>query len=590
MTKNTNRGITLIALVITIVVTIFLSGIVIGSALNGENGLITVAKKSADNYDEKEKEDAKDRRDVVEKLQQDDAGVVVDDNIKPDVTFQKFQGIISQEGTANKNMIVSDEDENLFFVPEGFKLANDSGHSVADGIIIEDVNNGHEGAQFVWIPIGEITVKLQNGTEKVNTQEAFGRYYDGQIKQLASSWADSVTLVEDTNPKYIEYSMRTENVANAKNLKKFYESTIKNKGFYVSRYVARRDTNSEFNEVGNLLYYGKLDELESSERDKIYTLPGLIKDLLTSNVKLNGNGNYFNYINQNQASQLSQDLYNTSSEFESDLINSFAYDTINHIILNSSTNQKYSVFSNLANKIADWNYSNYVTWTTENAENTENQDEKYVGRANQGNRGTYKKIDNLPEVQIIEKPSDEGIEYPEKNEMINIIIEKYFDKIFGKDSEFHTNKEKFDELCGIAFYIVDALSEKDDYKKYVEGDNVDFENLDESQIIPMCFGKKSPYSYFLDEEKGPGVYDGITKEIDTENNQIRLTDSDKGITMTVYNYNKDTREINALIINEKTGENTIVVREYLDDGSLNANLNYVTIKGNDDINSRKFKI
>ena len=54
-----------------------------------------------------------------------------------------------------ENVIAQDEFGNQVVVPGGFKLAEDSGTNVKDGIVIEDENEN----QFVWIPGSNIDGK-----------------------------------------------------------------------------------------------------------------------------------------------------------------------------------------------------------------------------------------------------------------------------------------------------------------------------------------------------------------------------------------------------------------------------------------------
>ena len=51
-------------------------------------------------------------------------------------------------GYFNKNTNLSDDLDNNIVIPEGFKIAQDSGTKVEDGVVIEDKS----GNQFVWIP------------------------------------------------------------------------------------------------------------------------------------------------------------------------------------------------------------------------------------------------------------------------------------------------------------------------------------------------------------------------------------------------------------------------------------------------------
>ena len=74
--------------------------------------------------------------------------------------------------------ILRDSNGNIITMPEGFKIASDSGINVTEAIVIEDNDittdgNGiNRGNQYVWIPVGK-EIKKSDGT-KVNI--TLGRY------------------------------------------------------------------------------------------------------------------------------------------------------------------------------------------------------------------------------------------------------------------------------------------------------------------------------------------------------------------------------------------------------------------------------
>ena len=71
---------------------------------------------------------------------------------------------------------VTDSKGNKVVIPGGFKIAEDSGDTVQQGIVIEDVSASKdknvEGSQFVWIPVG-IFVKDDGST---SNEIVLGRY------------------------------------------------------------------------------------------------------------------------------------------------------------------------------------------------------------------------------------------------------------------------------------------------------------------------------------------------------------------------------------------------------------------------------
>ena len=83
----------------------------------------------------------------------------------------------AKEFSTTEVTTIEDNYGNQVKVPAGFGLAKDSGSTVSEGIVIEDVT--HEdtaGSQFVWVPVG--TVYTSNGENRESTKKAItlGRY------------------------------------------------------------------------------------------------------------------------------------------------------------------------------------------------------------------------------------------------------------------------------------------------------------------------------------------------------------------------------------------------------------------------------
>ena len=104
--KQNNKGITLIALVVTIVVLLILAGITI-TALFGDNGLITRAKIA----DQKTQEGAQNDISAIE-----DLGA----QVNTIVNGQTIESLMAR--ASNKNETVLDKYGNKIRVPAGFKI------------------------------------------------------------------------------------------------------------------------------------------------------------------------------------------------------------------------------------------------------------------------------------------------------------------------------------------------------------------------------------------------------------------------------------------------------------------------------------
>ncbi|MFR5189922.1 MAG: hypothetical protein ACLTEH_01430, partial [Clostridia bacterium] len=152
------RGITLIALVITIIVLIILAGVAI-NALVGENGIIKQAQKAQKDTLNATTETEEKMNVLVDEINKQIAGEEIDKPYVAPTTVEeaKNRGVYVQGNTQ-----INDNKSNRVIIPDGFKIATDSGISVSEGIVIEDKdlsidgNGENRGNQFVWVPVGNI--------------------------------------------------------------------------------------------------------------------------------------------------------------------------------------------------------------------------------------------------------------------------------------------------------------------------------------------------------------------------------------------------------------------------------------------------
>ena len=267
---------------------------------------------------------------------------------------------------------IKDEKNNTITVPEGFKIAEDSGDTVHQGIVIEDVNASNDanvqGSQYVWIPVGRFT--KDDGS--ISGEIKLGRYtFDSsgntEPVQYAENYTDqSDSVVINSNFKeIIEYRQGVASDgtdgrnATAKDLKGFIDSVNTNGGYYIGRYEASYASGSS---TANYKAASKISNSYSGSMS--YT-----------------QGRLWNYITQLDASKVAINTYAGSTSVKSDLINSYAWDTAIVYIQEAGNinyaNQK-SKNSRLANtgknsdevcKINDM-ASNVLEWTTEYSSNT----------------------------------------------------------------------------------------------------------------------------------------------------------------------------------------------------------------------------
>ena len=334
MLRNKDKGITLIALVITIIILLILAGISISALTN--QGLFKNAKIAQNATEKAEKEQGQrlnEYEDEINKYLENE-----DENTK---TFKEKVGKVL---STTDNTEIKDAKNNKIVVPAGFKIVNGA-TTVDKGIVIEDVTEtATKGSQFVWIPVGTIT--KSDGTTATIT---LGRYDFDSTTGKESAYSGSY-IEEDANDAS---TLKKWGNTIAKNITKFKNSVATNGGYYIGRYEAR--TATARNAAGNAL----------------------------TQITEKGTENVYNYVTQLQAAQLSQNMYN-SDKFTSDLINSYAWDTAIVFIQNCGTNTKYSRQKSLNTSLSQTGTtediqcniydmaSNICEWTTETSDGSSN--------------------------------------------------------------------------------------------------------------------------------------------------------------------------------------------------------------------------
>ena len=162
-----NRGITLIALVITIIVLLILAGITI-AALSGDNGILTRAKEAKEKTQQSQKEEEK--------------------------TLSNMENILNN--VTNFNNINIEDTNPAGAIPTNVTILENDANN---GIVIKDKNNN----EWVWVEVPKTTVFAdltidttgtlteQNYTDIKNKLIAYaGVYRNGSASQTRSDWKD----------------------------------------------------------------------------------------------------------------------------------------------------------------------------------------------------------------------------------------------------------------------------------------------------------------------------------------------------------------------------------------------------------------
>ena len=271
-----NNGITLIALVVTIVVLLILAGISIG-ALTGDNGIINHAKdaKRDTEYAQWEEQidvaiiDAESKHrnptmnDVIEELKNKE---IINDEGQVD---KKTGAITTNEPSyviegklddyiefgpgmiANKNEEYTDENGDNATIPKGFEILPEA-PTVEDGLVIQD----EEGNQFVWIPVETpVADKEADGTSNKAMAIKNGDNYRGLLYDFTNSGS---TVMEgcttttrtfrepDILSSYDNDTSYNKGLFTKDSLQEEYNNMMKSieqyHGFYVGRYELGLDT------------------------------------------------------------------------------------------------------------------------------------------------------------------------------------------------------------------------------------------------------------------------------------------------------------------------------------------------------------
>lgn len=363
---SNQAGITLIALVVTIVVLLILAGVTI-NAVFSDRGIIKKAQDAQNKANESVQKDME-QINALENWLNENTG---EGNKEVNITT-----LVGKEAVT-KNTKAVDTYGNKITIPKGFKVlahgteagsatytySGDTIPAVQDGIVIE---NGTDKNQFVWVPVGTIKNKSDDSKGATSTI-TLGRYeFDSNTGALKSNTPAQVASVENytkavtISDMYQELSTfrpgnsakdSTAENATARNLAEFISTSLSNGGYYIARFEAS----------------GTASKITSKYNQTT---------LLTN-------------ITQPNAAKAAREMYGEVKEndeliYASDLVNSYAWDTAIIFIQTYSTETDASSYAS-KNKSASfantginndkycniWDMSGNVNeWTTESSTNS----------------------------------------------------------------------------------------------------------------------------------------------------------------------------------------------------------------------------
>lgn len=145
-----NKGITLIALVVTIVVLIILATVSINAVL-GQNGIIKKAKQAKEMYSNSIAKDNEEMDTLLNEMAQYNEGSSSDDG----------KVTLPDGWNGDKVNPVKSEDNIVVPVPKGYTASTVTGEkSVSSGFVIKEGSNGGATSginEFVWVPVSNIS-------------------------------------------------------------------------------------------------------------------------------------------------------------------------------------------------------------------------------------------------------------------------------------------------------------------------------------------------------------------------------------------------------------------------------------------------
>ncbi len=352
---KSSQGITLIALVVTIVVLLILAGITI-NMLFSNGGIFKVAQDAANAWNQAVINEQADLDNLTEQIQNLVNGQLGggtgtgggDEDPENPTTGPTGKPLVDTvtEIQIEDNLEAEDTYGNVVTVPKGFKVVTSEATTVPEGIVIEDSN----GNQFVWIPVGtvhkdsnpenDVTIKLgrytfdtSNGTPTMQ-QAAFAgdnpsspdQTYESDPPVTISSRYQELTTYREGTASNGEDGLN----ATAKNLEGFVQSVADNGGYYIARYEASYGSGSSTADWKPL--------------SKVST--GTPRGSGQGYIPLT-QGMLWNDVTQLDASKISQNMYQAGDNtvgVESDLTNSYAWDTA--IVFIQSMNEANSNYAN----------------------------------------------------------------------------------------------------------------------------------------------------------------------------------------------------------------------------------------------------
>ncbi len=310
------KGITLIALVVTIIILLILAGTTVAFTL-GNQGIITKAKQAEEKYKEAQEQEEEKLNFLHEEIE------------NGGKRENPLANLIGQE-SKNENQDVTDAYGNKITIPAEFivvrngqqnveyNYSGDGRPNVQDGVVIQD----EDGNQFVWIPVGKIKNKDGTTTTIKLGRYDFNKQGKEELKQVADDFGGEIPIQlyynEESKYRVGEKQVKGGKNTTARNLSEFIMKVKEKGGYYIARYEA-------VYKDGNIPYSKQSQGKPRSSNEEVIT-----------------DGMLWNCISQPAAAEASYKMYEKNNFCASDLINSYAWDTAIVFIQKFSNDKLYS--------------------------------------------------------------------------------------------------------------------------------------------------------------------------------------------------------------------------------------------------------
>ena len=237
-------------------------------------------------------------------------------------------GLDTITGNETENTTVRDSLGNQVVVPAGFEVVNPK-DNVEDGIVVRDkTHTKTAGSEFVWIPVGDVKT-TNKGTINIELKRYVFNNNGTVNANLSKTEPEEKLKVSTSASEYYTEGLKNSVTTNthAKDIADFRAKAKRNHGYYIGRYEART------------------------------TIERKTKDDNLTQITTKPNDYVYNRVTQQQAATLSRGMYE-GTPFESDLVNSYAWDTATlflQTIDNRTTDksQKYSIQTSLNTSLAN---------------------------------------------------------------------------------------------------------------------------------------------------------------------------------------------------------------------------------------------